>query len=1196
MLLALAVLAVGAALALVANLDRPWIKKELRQAAREYGGVELDYGVTRLRGLSALTVEQLVVRSPAAVSMHAPELLRVGRLGVRWAPSMVLLAPPWLVQLELDDVALTVVVDEHGKTSLDALGKPSAAPPRPARPARAKALSQRASASLGDSFPVRHARLAGLTLALVHIRRGTVVERDTLAGLTATLDAAPLARGTRLDLALGEPGAPLALQLRRARPRKPDATAALRVSLVASATPREAQVMLDARVERQDIAPQLAIAVLAQLEARASFAPQQQHTAITISRLELGDGAAVAQASLLVPDTAAPRIIEASGALDARHLGELAHTWVPALRLQSGQLRYRIEQLSLAGPTSRSSAHVDGDLTGVELDVGTGTLSVGAVRLALHARPQAAQLLLDGTASLERLQLEQAGTGTLRGEALTLALSGTQSQAGALSAEATLRFQRITATGARVLTAQQGLLSLRAGAPHGRRPPFALAARLSADRVLVEQDERVLVDLPLELGLALRDLQPDTLRPALCQGTAHLTVQAGALQAALDARRHQDTLTFDLSADGAQLGELAALLPAGAGRRVPWAKMALQLHSKGRIERLTTVEPKLRQRTQLTLIGGSLDDVATRAVALDLTSQGTRWRHEVQADMHIEGLRVDAHELGHDHLTLALSLDRSKPALKLELRNDRLPEALLAGAVSFERKTRTLVYDVSGHLARLAPLSALLSSRHVLSGFDVADLDLELQSAGKLTGVVSSIDARGIRLAPDMLRRAGGSATLEVSGLALRWALDDHAVSIPAATFRAKLQGAGARRTLESELAVGHADVSVDGHQFAASDLVDKATVTLTGGLEGTLEHVQHVTIGALQQPLVPAYVIGNLSASLLAERTGEGLIKISELRVENRAGGTTLALSGGLELTPDERRVSLRTKLQQDLTRFSTRPDTFEGRGRVALDLTLSSPDLRLFHTAAKLQLDGATIRLPREKIALESIDGELPIVSDFLVDGDGVEVLRGAHINPYTAQRFADQHPLLGYRSFVSIASVTTPFVAVAPFAANLEVARNTISLSQLEMGVRGGTITGSGIIEYNGADSIVHANMRASSVHSSHGEPFDGNAALTIGVRERSVEGRADILRIGRRHLTDLLDLQDPLRADASFNQVRTALRFGYPDRVRLSFQHGFASAGVELGGLARLLKLNDVRGIPIGPLMERVMASALPREEP
>jgi hypothetical protein len=57
----------------------------------------------------------------------------------------------------------------------------------------------------------------------------------------------------------------------------------------------------------------------------------------------------------------------------------------------------------------------------------------------------------------------------------------------------------------------------------------------------------------------------------------------------------------------------------------------------------------------------------------------------------------------------------------------------------------------------------------------------------------------------------------------------------------------------------------------------------------------------------------------------------------------------------------------------------------------------------------------------------------------------------------------------------------------------------------------------------------------------------------------------------------------------NRVRHALAFGYPDQVRIGFDHGFASARITLGGLARLIRIDEIRGIPTGSLLDKVLAS-------
>jgi translocation and assembly module TamB len=144
---------------------------------------------------------------------------------------------------------------------------------------------------------------------------------------------------------------------------------------------------------------------------------------------------------------------------------------------------------------------------------------------------------------------------------------------------------------------------------------------------------------------------------------------------------------------------------------------------------------------------------------------------------------------------------------------------------------------------------------------------------------------------------------------------------------------------------------------------------------------------------------------------------------------------------------------------------------------------------------------------------------------------------------------------------------------------------------MGVRGGRITGQCGVDWDGPRSTLELHVRATGVQSSHGEPFDGNIAVAISAADRTIDGRAEILRIGERHLLDLLDLEDPLHVDPAMNRIRTALAFGYPDSLRLVFDHGFASAHLELGGLARLVSIGELRGIPMGPIVDKMLAPIL-----
>jgi hypothetical protein len=108
---------------------------------------------------------------------------------------------------------------------------------------------------------------------------------------------------------------------------------------------------------------------------------------------------------------------------------------------------------------------------------------------------------------------------------------------------------------------------------------------------------------------------------------------------------------------------------------------------------------------------------------------------------------------------------------------------------------------------------------------------------------------------------------------------------------------------------------------------------------------------------------------------------------------------------------------------------------------------------------------------------------------------------------------------------------------------------------------------------------------------GDPLDANLAITLAPYRYGLEGRAEIVRIGRDHLRALLDVSDPYHADVAANRVRLALGVGYPKQVRLHFASGFASLAIELGGLAGVVRIDEMRGIPIGPALAHWLAPIL-----
>ncbi len=372
----------------------------------------------------------------------------------------------------------------------------------------------------------------------------------------------------------------------------------------------------------------------------------------------------------------------------------------------------------------------------------------------------------------------------------------------------------------------------------------------------------------------------------------------------------------------------------------------------------------------------------------------------------------------------------------------------------------------------------------------------------------------------------------------------------------------------------------------------DEASATVIGNLaDPEIALTQRLSVRAVEQTVLPEYPMGDLAFALSAERGPEGVVHIPDMRVANGLGGTALTLSGNVDLSEGRRTLSVTTSLTQDLARLSTIPERFKGRGKVAVDANVTSPDFVHYNVRAAVKGEDVTVTLSRLGVEVETANGEVPITVALEVGENGVALQRSEKRSPYSMLRFADQHPLLNRSGFLSIARLKTPFVSTAPLVGNLAIEQNVVSLRQFEMGVRGGTITGQCGVEWDGPKSTLELHVRASGVQSSHGEPFDGNIAVAISAADRTINGRAEILRIGERHLLDLLDLQDPLHVDPAMNRIRTAMRFGYPDSLRLVFDHGFASAHLELGGLARLVSIGELRGIPMGPIVDKMITRML-----
>ena len=253
-----ALLALVAALALVLVtavaalhlLDHPWLKQRIVSRVEAATGLQLDYQTAQVAVLSGLRLEGLVVRTPSPFQGVAPELLRVGSLEVQWSPGALLSGTRRVERVSVRDVAIALVADEAGPTSLTGLMGPEAPEPPPVE--APLGASQRVAALLASAPPFGKVEVSGVSLSYVRVRNGEVLERWSLRGLAAAVEAKHQDGGWKLFAEIGQTGTPLPLELSREGPAIPSALAQLELALSAEAGASAARARVEPRCRAAD--------------------------------------------------------------------------------------------------------------------------------------------------------------------------------------------------------------------------------------------------------------------------------------------------------------------------------------------------------------------------------------------------------------------------------------------------------------------------------------------------------------------------------------------------------------------------------------------------------------------------------------------------------------------------------------------------------------------------------------------------------------------------------------------------------------------------------------------------------------------------------------------------------------------------------------------------------------------------------
>jgi len=778
---------------------------------------------------------------------------------------------------------------------------------------------------------------------------------------------------------------------------------------------------------------------------------------------------------------------------------------------------------------------------------------------------------LDAGAAVRGVHIEAAATDVALG-ALPLASAGTVHVQGTVAAAR-------TPAGLRART-----VAFTAEARLGTVPVHA-AVTLDAGQLVVP-------------GLAAK------LGPAFAGGPVHaeLALPALDLVAATPAQSRAAAMfsaryggaTVDGTANGS-LDEIAYTVHLTAPRVGPARELVVS--SKGTVRLPDT---RISHDTQISVGPTATATAALRGARVHLVSSGTPRQHGGTITVAVDAPSSGGRTFPSVAFDVAAKADLVRGAVDVRL-TGKQPAADLRVIAALDA-ARAIHWQATGKLAGLAAAAVVLPP-----GPDWSRLAVEVDGRGVASGIVASVAGGVPVLVADPATALRGHQALTLTVRDVHYA--DAALTradVDTATLKADLE-LGTARTAVVTLDVPQLAAVTSGVKLAAKALAVRLDATL--GAHGVARGVDAkltVKAASATQSAAPWYAISDPVLEVTVGGDPDATLAVA-MHLANPGSGTAFDVKGNVErgaTTPAagvvaRNSLALEGTLVQGLDHLDAVPGQLAARGTVRVPFRVESGDLSLFRTTAQIGLERVSVELPASQLRVTEINGQVPVVQELVLGPDGVVRVGQGERGPFSQLRFPDYRPFAGDADYLTIGEIVMNGNSFGPAAGNARVDHDVISLDQLELAALGGKISGQLLAQLRGADTELVFRGKLTGLRApapgtgGHGsrDPFDANVALALTPYRLGLEGRAEIVRIGRDHLRALLDVWDPYHADVAANRVRLALLAGYPKQVRLGFASGFASLGIELGGLAGVVRIDELRGLPIGPALAHFLAPIL-----
>lgn len=1187
------------------HLDAPWIKSRIIALAKEQAGVDIDYAELDLSWPAGMHVRALRVFSPPRFAHAAETFVRVDEIAVKARLWPLLSGELQIPTLRVVGVDISVVTDESGHTTLSELFPPEPEQDSSQQTRLSQVLEQLPRLRVeeldigalgGRSIEIDAGRPARvLTLSGVRIQGVVHSDGHGLAGTDVQVVGAP---GLHLELDDGG-------RVRHAE---------LMTTFDVHAADADS-VSLRVRVElgSQDFFSQLpAAAQLLELDTTLHFDAAAGTTSVSPLGLRALDAALSVDATAQLFDAEAFRAVSSGKA--SIHLAALPIP-IEGVSLRALDVDVSARELSWDGARLAGAADVSGHIAGLELarpelearlaegtlvgnaefqgergnfhlavsapalaaDSPLATLNLGASSLDLHGQTH-------DEASVQQLEAEAVLT---LGSARVRAPTGRRLELEALKLQARARASTPELARQSIAHLEGSLDMLTFAAGDGLRQSMSvsnLSATASVEGLARDVDSPLGVTGALKVALSLPSSRlqagPDRLalvgaglRAALPLSLARASAALSLASATAPAKSLRD-LSLDieledplsLRLDSPAAGKLSASGRIGAFRVGD---------SQGALESLRLVGQKLGPD------GYHLELDGTGSA---LVAQGKPVPGRV-----VTSLRADLAPVAG---TLALtSTIRGAAGAELELE-------LGAG---FERSSGELAYRATFAAEKLDALSALLVGSGAAAGLRPG-ARLTATAHGKLGGVLER--GSGPLPAPtaNPLRSARGTQALEVELAGLDYQATDSSVVIPKVAFQVE--------SVHREGGAGHANARI---RMPSVELSGGGQSLRLGGLDQTLvasfdqppsdglvDVRSTLALASVAQSLLPSFRVVDLRVSSSVQVEYLRSFFLRELVVDNPASGTRLRASGALEHSATSapgsgntivgrEALSIEGRLEQELAPLQAAGLASRASGSLHVPFRVESGGLLGYRLVAALQANQVSLANPDQSLVIEDLNGVIPLVEDIALLPSGPVLSAGPRASPLSETRFFDVHPFLTGDDYLTARSVRFRGETLGPLAANVRLDRTDFFIDQLQTGYRRGQIAGQVRISYREGDPIVRLRLNATGLRAGKSaEVLDANAALSFVPAALTLDGKVQIVRASRAHLYEILDVLDPFHEMMNANRVRRALALGYPKFVRFQLHDGSVDAKVELGGLAQLVRVDEIRAVPLGPILQKYVA--------